>query len=47
VSDEGDIARAFEQRDMFAELREVRDILARLEKLMVRIALSLGIKPEA
>jgi hypothetical protein len=47
VTDEDAIARDMSARDLFAELRDLRDVLARLEKLMVRIALSLGLKPEA
>jgi hypothetical protein len=40
------VALDLHMRDLFKELGDVRDTLARLEKLMVRIALSLGIKPD-
>jgi hypothetical protein len=46
VSDEGDIARDLNARDILLGLAELKDTLARLERLLVRIALGMGIKPD-
>ena len=45
MSDDADIAADLRARDILTGLRELKDMLARLERLMEQIALGLGVRP--
>jgi hypothetical protein len=44
VTEEGDLAR-LQMRDIIDELREIKETLAQLERLIEQIALGMGVRP--